>query len=114
MAGLVLFHDDQAWSSRNWIYRGLLGHALAEYASADDRLAREIRLCMDIQSVLFPLLQERDAILAEQVRAALKKTARRCADGELLCSVEGRLLDDAGQLQFKEETARLVEMMEQS
>lgn len=111
MAGLIEIDDDHAWSSSNWVFWGILDHVLAANAGSDREFLQRVELCKHMQAVLFPFLRQEDAALAERVWTALKIVVQRCADGDLPCSVDGRLLDDQSQKQFRGAAAELAQMM---
>jgi hypothetical protein len=110
MAGIVRITDEKSWSVANWVYWGVMDHVLDALAS-DPTVAHRVEGCKWMQILSFPLLRSDDAALAERVLTALETVANKCADGTLSCKVDGRILDDDSQQQFREATHELVVML---
>jgi hypothetical protein len=112
MAGILRISDNQSWSAANWVYWGLMDHVLDALASDPD-VAHRMEVCKWMQSLSIPLLREDDPKSAEKVVATLKHVADRCANGDLLCTVEGKILESGSQQQFRESMHNLVGMLDQ-
>lgn len=112
MAGVLRISDNQSWSAANWIYWGLLDHLL-DALSGDPDVAHRMEVCKWMQSLNIPLLRDDDPKSAEKAVTTLRQVADRCASGDLLCVVEGRILDSSSQQQFRESMHNLVSMLDQ-
>ena len=101
MAGIINISEKQAWSAANWVYWGLMDHVITALAG-DLEVARRMEGCKWMQSLSIPLLREDDPESAEKAITTLKQVAERCANGDLICMVDGKTLDSPGQQQFRE------------
>ena len=76
--------------------------------AGDPELARRIEGCKWMQSLSFPLLREDDPDSAEKALTILRQVAERGARGDLVCTVEGKIVDGPSQQQFRESMHDLV------
>lgn len=110
MAGIINASDTQIWSGANWVYWGLMDHMIRAF-DMDADVARRVESCKWMQSLSIPLLREDDPELAEKVLTTLRHVSSQCANGALLCLVDGKVLDDASQQQFKDTMSDLAKML---
>ena len=110
MAGIIRASEKRTWSAANWAYWGLMDHVIDAF-SQDPQTVRLVEECKWMQCLSVPLLREDYPESAEDVVVTLKSVAERCASGDLPCKVEGRLLDDSSQWQFREAMHELVSML---
>jgi cephalosporin hydroxylase len=83
---------------------------LIDAFAGDLDVARRVETCKWMQSLSIPLLREDDPDSAEMILAKLKEVAQRCAVGDFPCAVEGSLLDDRSQAQFREAMSDLIKI----
>jgi len=108
MAGFVVRRNGCAWSSANWVFWGFMDHLIA--ALADDTAAvQRMEQCKWMQMFSVPIMEEENAAATAGILDVARAVAHRCADGELRCSVDGMVLDEASQGQFREAMRMLVE-----
>jgi hypothetical protein len=112
MAGIIDISEKQTWSAANWVYWGLMDHVLDALAGDPD-VAHRMEVWKWMQSLSIPLLREDDPKSAEKAVTALKLVADRCANGDLVCMVEGKILDSGSQQQFRDSMHDLVSMLDQ-
>jgi hypothetical protein len=110
MAGIICISDDQSWSAGNWIFWGLMDHVL-DALVGDPDLAHRMEVCKWMQGLSIPLIREHDPKSAEKAITILKHVAVRCANGDLVCMVDGRILDKGSQQRFRDSMHDLVNML---
>ena len=110
MAGVIRVSDKQSWSSANWAYSALMDY-LIEAVTGVQEIAHRVEVSKWMQHLSFPMLYEENPEVARIVFTTLQNVAERCAAGDLLCKVEGRVLDDVSQAQFREAMGRLVSVL---
>jgi hypothetical protein len=110
MAGIINISEKQSWSAANWVYWGLMDHVIDALAGDPD-VAHRMEGCKWMQSLSFPLLREDDPESTKKVVTTLKYIAERCASGDLVCMVEGKILDSHSQQQFRESIRDLVNLL---
>jgi hypothetical protein len=113
MAGFIEVNGEESWSSSNWVYWSVIDHVLDAF-STDAVVANRVERCKWMQMLSFPLLRSEDEVIAEKVLSTLDTVARKCTDGVLTCKVDGRLLDEASQQQFRESARELVDLLGRS
>jgi hypothetical protein len=110
MAGFIDISEKQTWSAANWVYWGLMDYMIDAVVN-EPELAHRVETCKWMQGLDMPSLREDDPVLAEKVFLTLKQVSEQCAGGTLQCKVEGRILDDASQQQFRESMNELVNIL---
>jgi hypothetical protein len=110
MAGIIRVSENLSWSAANWAYWCLMDHLISALPARPDVVQR-VEGCKWMQSLNFSLLREDDPETADLTLATLKHVASRCASGALTCMVDGKLLDNTSQKQFRESMTDLVKML---
>ena len=77
-------------------------------ASKDPTAAHFVETCKWMQHLSIPLLREEREELVESVLSALRLAAKQCSEGQVICKVNERPLDDESQKLFRLATLDLV------
>jgi len=83
-----------------------------ELLTSSPEIAHRAEGCKWMQILSFEIIDEDDPEVSKTIFAACREVAGKCAEGELLCKVEGRVLDADSQKQFQEAMQELVELLE--
>jgi hypothetical protein len=110
MAGFILVSDVYKWSSANWVYWGVIDY-LIEALKDNPDVAGYIEMCKAMQIIDFVSFREEHPDWAEKAFIMLKNVSQKCANGSLPCRVEGRVLGDHSQSQFREAMEELVNLL---
>lgn len=111
MAGFVSRGENRVWSSANWVYWGFMDHVLKSLSGLPE-IAHQAEECKWCQMLSFVTIAEEDSDVADTILDACRKVAQKCMHGELLCQVDGRVLDNESQTQFREAMQELVALLE--
>lgn len=110
MAGIITISDDQRWGVSNWVYWNLMDHVLALLNEASTS-SHFVEKCKWMQGLdIFNMAVEEPEIAGE-VLTALKSAAQHCSKGIVTAKVDGRVLDEESQRQFREATHELTTML---
>ena len=112
MAGFVVRREGCEWSSANWIFWGFMDHLISSLTDDLEAIHR-LEGCKWMQLLSVPMLEEEDAPSTAKILDAARVVATRCLRGELLCSVDGVVLDKVNQNQFKEAMKTLVSTLQE-
>jgi hypothetical protein len=106
MSGVICFgpERDQVWGVAGWAFNGFLDHVLEELSDADLRYV--VQQAMALNGLHFHLEPETKARLIPIV----VRVAEEVTDGKRLVSVEGRVLDERSQEQFRGAVAKLRDL----
>ena len=107
MAGFVSRGKNREWSSSNWVFWGFMDHVLEALSGSPD-VAHRAEGCKWNQMLSFEIIGEEDSDIAGIILDTCRVVAQKCMNGELLCKVDGRILDDESQTQFREAMQELV------
>ena len=102
MATISFAGPENTWLATRWVFFGFLEHVLAE---VDTESVRDVlKEAMAYENLDFPTL---DAPIAREVARALVRVAQKVGTGASKVSVEGRILDDSSQEQFRRKVKEL-------
>jgi len=110
MAGIIRVSEADKWSAANWAYWSLMDYLIDAFARTP-AAAHQVEQYKWMQTIDFPLLRDINPEFAMSVFTTLEVVAERCATGNLLCKVEGRVLDEFSQSQYREAMSELVSML---
>lgn len=114
MAGFVTFdmHSlEKAWSTANWVFTGFIDHVLSLAGDVD--VVHELTICKHHQNVDLKDMEDENPEIFHRVIDAFQKTCTRVIAGELSASVDGAVLDEESQTQYREEVSKLAKLLEQ-
>ncbi len=111
MAGIITISVDKRWKVSNWVYWNFMDHVLGSMKEASNA-ALFVETCKWMQGLDIPLMNGEQRGIAVEVLTALKTAAENCSDGRVSCSVDGRVLDEASQREFRDLTGILLRMLE--
>jgi hypothetical protein len=104
--GVISNGPEHVWLVARWAFRGYLDHVLAEVRD-DPALADAVEAAIDFDGLL---LDTTDLAIVERLRPVLVHVADEVVSGVRRVHVEGRILDDKSQEQFREAVAELRTM----
>ncbi len=107
MAGFITFSDEMIWKKSNWAYWGLMDHLIQRFESDESTKARLLQSKW-MQNLHVPDLVNDHPNVSSEIIDALFSVAHDAAEGTLLCSVEGRVLDSDSQKMFSEAAQELL------
>jgi hypothetical protein len=110
MAGTITVAQDQEWQVSNWAYRSLMDYVL-EIVAEDPVVANFVEVCKWNHGLDIPEMQVEEAAIAVPIVRALKTATQGCSDGSLVAKVDGRILDELSQSQFRDATHELAVML---
>lgn len=112
MAGIITLDQNKRWETSNWVYWALMDRALA-LISHIPHAARYVEECKWMQGLDIPLTRAEEPNIADEVIAALTTAAEECSLGLVESKVDGRVLDEVSQQQFRESVRKLASMLGQ-
>jgi hypothetical protein len=110
MAGTITVAEDQEWQVSNWAYRSLMDCAL-ELVAGKPPIAHFLEISKWNHGLDIPVMQQDEPEMAGAVLRALKSAAQSCSEGTVTAKVDGRVLDEESQRQFREATNQLATML---
>jgi hypothetical protein len=110
MAGIITIKEHLMWTKSNWVYWNLMDQVL-EIVKNDPTVAYRVEQSKWMQHLGIPSMIKDETELADTVLTALKTAAQRCSEGQIAAQVNGRVLDDVSQRQFREATGELLTML---
>jgi len=112
MAGFVTFDMDsqeRTWSTANWVFAGVVDHVLSLVDDVD--IVHELTVCKHHQNVDLKELEDENPEMFRRVIVALQKTCDQIIAGEVKVSVDGVVLDEESQTQYRQEVSRLAKLL---
>lgn len=82
--------------------------------SGDAALAYFVEESKWMQGLDIPDMIAKESSMSDSVLAELKQAVQKCADGEVLCQVNNRVLDEDGQRQFRDAIGELRSMLSEN
>jgi len=113
MAGFITYDitkPDCTWSSANWVYASFLDHVMELFSDEAD-VVRRLTSSKFNQSMSLSRLKEEDSALYSRILNAFKQVCEQIANRDSLASVNGNVLDEESQNQFREAIASLAELL---
>ena len=110
MAGIITIADGQDWYVSNWVYWNLMDQVL-EMVAGEPAVAHFVEVSKWNHGLDIPEMLKEETEIAGPVLCALNNAAQRCSEGSVTAKVDGRVLDDESQRQFRETTGELVAML---
>ncbi len=110
MAGTITVAEDREWQVSNWAYRSLMDRVL-ELVAGEPQIAHFIEITKWNHGLDIPAMQIDEPEIAGPVLRALKSAAQSCSEGTATAKVDGRVLDEESQRQFREATHELTTML---
>lgn len=104
MAGFITYDiskPDCTWSSANWVYTSFLDHVI-ELFSDDADVVHRLTSSKYNQSMSLSRLMEEDSELYGRILDAFKCVCEQVANKNCLASVNGKVLEEESQNQFRE------------
>jgi len=99
----VISNDKDGWGVAGWAFRGYLDHVLAEVRD-DPALAYVLEQAMALDGLHLSL---KNPVDVQRLRPVLVRVADEVISGVRRVRVEGRMLDDRSQDQFREAVTEL-------
>jgi hypothetical protein len=110
MAGTITVAEDQEWRVSNWAYRCLMDQVL-DMLTSEQRVANFVEVAKWNHGLDIPEMLREEPELARPVLGALKTAAQTCSEGQVPAKVDGRVLDEKSQQQFRQATLELATML---
>lgn len=113
MAGFITFdvsNPDRMWSSANWVYANFLDHAI-ELASDDDDVIHRLMSSKYNQSLSLSRLRDDAPLIYNRIIEVFRRVCREIANQQRFASVNGKMLDDKSQVQFRDAIRQLNELL---
>jgi hypothetical protein len=110
MAGTITVAEGQEWLVSNWAYRSLMDCVL-EMVAGEPPIAQFIEIAKWNHGLDIPAMQQDEPELVGPVLHALKNAAQNCSEGTVMAKVDGRVLDEESQRQFREATNQLSKIL---
>lgn len=110
MAGIITVSEGREWQVSNWAYRSFMDCVL-EMTNCEPSIARLIEICKWNHGLDIPVMQRDEPEMVGHVLRALKSAAQSCSEGKFTATVDGRVLDEESQRQFREATYELTTML---
>lgn len=103
--GIISFgeYPTDDWSVARWAYRGYLEH-VRERVQGDSELEFCIDQAIALDGLHFPLLDEQ---IIGRLAPILRRVADEVVTGQLEACVEGSVLDERSQIQFRQAVGEL-------
>lgn len=112
MAGFITFSTgppEKEWSSSNWVFVGFLDHAIGVLYE-DEEAVHELTSCKFNQSVDLGDIAEESPEMHKRILLAFRASCTQIASGDFPVSVDGKVLDEESQLQYRDAVNRLSEL----
>ena len=113
MAGFITFdisNPESTWSSANWVYSSFLDHAIDLLADDSDAV-RRLTSSKYNQSLSLARLKSDDLEMYDQIVKSFHAVCEKVMNQECQASVNGKLLDEESQAQFRDEIQRLSDFL---
>lgn len=110
MAGIITIDDNKRWEVSNWVYWNLMDHVLALVKETPASF-QFIERCKWMQGLDIPVMKVDEHVIANEVLTALMSAARNISSGVVTATVDGRVLDEESQRQFREAAHELTIML---
>lgn len=103
--GVISFGEqpEEDWAVARWAFRGYLEH-VKEGAGDDDELAYCLEQAIALDGLHLPLT---DQSVVARLNSVLARVADEVIAGKRLVRVDGRILDERSQVQFRETVGEL-------
>lgn len=111
MAGIITINDHQRWEVSNWVYWNLMDQVLQLVKEKSSASSQFVETCKWMQGLDIPEMKVEEHEIAGEILTALKSSAQNCSQGVITAKVDGRVLDEESQRQFREATHELVTML---
>ncbi len=107
MAGFIELSENLEWSSSNWVYYSIMDGLLDEVARLEnEELRTDVEQSKWMQTFSLQDIPVHD--WRESLIEALKRVCSAIKSGKLVAKVDGNILDESSQKEFKSESQRLL------
>jgi hypothetical protein len=107
MAGFIELSEGREWSSANWVYYSIMDAVLEDVSQlGNEELRTDVEQSKWMQN--FSLTDVPVAEWKDVVIGSLKRVCDAVDFGVLVAKVEGKILDESSQIEFKSEVRKLA------
>jgi len=110
MSGIITITTEQDWMASNWIYWNLMDQ-IRNLVSDEADVLHFVEQCKWMHGLDIPEMKNSGMVFYDSVIIALQSAVQMCALGTVVAKVDGRILDDESQRQFRQATHDLAVML---